>query len=137
MVKTFTVVHKMPHYMLIYYKIFFVQTLNIFKRGGRKKRELIIEKQSPLQVSHYWVNISHPLMIGLDHLIKKRVDIWVYENEKGRRKHFALLDKIRGNWYSMTFFPLEKETWEKLNRFKLWCFIKTRTKVVKLSRSLR
>ena len=40
-----------------------------------------------------WISID-PIMIGLGHLIKKRVNIWVTYKRRGRgKRHFAVYDK--------------------------------------------
>ena len=54
-------------------------------------REFIIEYQTPLKESYYWLKIRTLIMIDLDRWINKSGNIWVVSKGKEVRKH---LDKI-------------------------------------------
>ena len=61
------------------------------------RREFIIEQQSPLQLSHYWLKLRTPIMIGLDLQIMK-MDMLNLHIRGGKIKNTWLCDtKIRGN----------------------------------------
>ena len=49
--------------------IFFIPPMNIkfIHKECRYEREFIIEKQSPVQVSHHWLNVRTPYHVGLNH----------------------------------------------------------------------
>ena len=53
------------------------------------RREFILEYQSFIQVSHYWLKLHTPIMIGLD----PQINQGDYKGS-GLRNHFAVLDKI-------------------------------------------
>ena len=64
------------------------------------RREFIIERQFPLQVSYYGPNSFHSIMIGLDNSLKGIVfELHKTKKEEEVIKYFAVLPKLRGNWF--------------------------------------
>ena len=60
--------------------------------GTKEKREFIIEYQLPLQERHYWLKVHSPIMIGVDHKVKKRGYVSFVFMGREVRKHFAVLE---------------------------------------------
>ena len=63
---------------------------------GKNRREFIIEKQSPLQVSHYKPNVHD----WLEHKINKGLILELYKWEGGKkgicciRQNYAVIDNL-------------------------------------------
>jgi hypothetical protein len=115
-VKTFTVVHKMPRYLLIYHKYLFLKHtkyiphfewrhgLNIFP-VRHIKRDSTIEKQSPL----HWMKVRPLKLIGWNPWINKRV-IELHTREGEHERHLLYFLIQRGNYYSIVKSLLAYQT---------------------------
>ena len=60
-------------------------------------------------------------MISLHIQIEKKGYIWAVTKGRELRKHFAVLDKLRGNWYSMILFQLSEWSKDMYSVYKTSC----------------